>query len=92
MSNLTVAKQQVVDALLANESIMDGLMGAEAVVLLQWCVTQAELFGSTQGQRLETYGHDLAGQAQIICCIADYIDAAGTSHPAHLILPAPVHR
>ena len=86
MPKPTTAKQQVIDALLANESITDGLTDADADVMIQWCVTQVERFEPTKAQNLETYGHHLARQARTICRIATHIQDSDERHGIQLRL------
>ncbi len=70
------AKRQVIEALLENEALTDGLTDAEARVINQWCLDRVNMFAPTSEQSLEDYGRVLARQARMICRITSHIQAA----------------
>ena len=69
-------KRQVIEALLGNEALTDGLTDAEALVITQWCLDRVNAFEPTSEQSLEDYGQVLARQARTICRITSHIQAA----------------
>ncbi len=66
-------KQHVIESLLDNEALTDGLTDADARVVIQWMLDQVERFTPTAEQSLDAYGHHLARQARTISRIAAQI-------------------
>lgn len=87
----TTTKRQVIESLLENESLTDGLSDEYAQRILQWCVAQVEAFQDADAHRLVAYGQRLAQQARTVSRIAQHIlvgETAGRIHQRLQLLTA----
>ena len=66
-------KQRIIESLLENESLTDGLPDAQAQRLLQWCIRKIETSPLREEQALEEYGHRLALQARTASRLAQQL-------------------
>lgn len=65
--------QYVIESILDNESITDGLDDTRAQRIIQWCIAHVEAFQPQNDQALTEYGHHLAQQARTVTKIANHI-------------------
>ena len=65
--------QDVIESILDNESITDGLTDEHAQLIIQWCLEKVETFQSQDDQELAEYGHYLTQRARTIAKIANHI-------------------
>jgi hypothetical protein len=79
----TTTKRQVIESLLENESLTDGLSDEYAQRILQWCVAQVEAFQDADAHRLVAYGQRLAQQARTVSRIAQHILVGETAGRIH---------
>ena len=74
-------KQRIIESLLENESLTDGLPDEQAQRLLQWCMRQIEASPLREVQALAEYGHRLALQARTASRLAQQLlEGAEGSH------------
>lgn len=73
MSEHDATKRQVIEGILENESLTDGLTDVQAQHIIQWCLDKIEAFQSHDAQALENYGHLLARQARTMTRIVRHI-------------------
>ncbi len=74
MSGFEDSKQQIIEGLLENAALTDGLGDEDAQSLLNWCEAQVTAFTPTAARTLGDYGQHLAGQARTISRIATHIE------------------
>lgn len=79
MSGFEDSKQQILERLLENASLTDGLSDEDAQSLLSWCEARIAAFVPTAERTLSDYGQYLARQARAITRIARHIED-GDSH------------
>lgn len=73
MPDTSSSKKQLVEAILDNEALTDGLEDAEAQIVLRWAIDRIEAFVPTTDQPLDDYGQTIARQARTIARAANYI-------------------
>ena len=66
-----ITKHHVIESILDNESITDGLEDVYAQHIIQWCLEKVETF--PQDEALAEYSHRLVQQARTITKIAIHI-------------------
>lgn len=74
MPELEDSKQQIIERLLGNEALTDGLSDEDAQSLLHWCEAQVAAFTPTADCTLADYGQYLARQARTIARIVTRIE------------------
>ncbi len=74
MSDSEEHKQQIIEALLENAALTDGLGDEDAQDLLDWCAAQVAAFTPTAECTLADYGQQLARQARVMARIATHIE------------------
>ena len=65
--------QDVIESILDNESITDGLADEHAHLIIQWCLEKIETFQSQDNQEFVEYGQRLTQQARLISKIVNHI-------------------
>jgi hypothetical protein len=74
-------KRQVIDRILENEALTDGLDDEVAQRIIAWCLHQVETYATDDTHALEAYGQWLMRQGRIIARIAQHIqDGDDVSH------------
>jgi len=74
MSECEDNKQRIIEGLLDNETLTDGLSDEDAQSLLSWCEAQVTAFTPTADYTLADYGQHLARQARTIARLATHIE------------------
>ncbi len=67
-------KQQIIEGLLENAALTDGLCDEDAQSLLDWCAAQVAAFTPTAERPLDDYGQQLARQARTMARIVTHIE------------------
>lgn len=67
------SKQQVIESLLGNESLTDGLPDDQAQRILQWCIGKIEASTLREAGALAEYGQRLALQARTVSRLAQQL-------------------
>src|SRR5687768_7493315 len=67
-------KQRIIEGLLDNETLTDGLSDEDAQSLLSWCEAQVTAFTPTTDCTMADYGQHLARQARTIARLAIHIE------------------
>lgn len=68
-------KRQVIERILENEALTDGLDDEIAQRIIDWCLHQVETYAAADAQALEDYGKWLMRQGRIVARIAQHIQA-----------------
>lgn len=73
-------KQQVMEGLLDNEALTDGLVDEDAQSLLHWCEAQVIAFTPTAACTLSDFAQHLAHQARTIARLVTHIADGDSRH------------
>ncbi len=73
MPEYEAAKRQVIESILENESLTDGLSDTHAQRIIQWCLDKLEAFQPHEAVAIKHYGRRLARQARTITRILRHI-------------------
>jgi hypothetical protein len=68
-------KRQVIDRILENEALTDGLDDEIAQRIIDWCLHQVETYAADEARALGAYGQWLMQQGRIVARIAQHIQA-----------------
>jgi hypothetical protein len=66
-------KQYVIESILDNESVTDGLDDEAAQRIIRWCIEKIEASPEQDERALAEYGHHLTQQARTVARIANHI-------------------
>jgi len=75
MSANDACKQQVIERILDNEALTDGLDDESAQRIIDWCLHQVETYAGDDPRGIEAYGQGLMQQGRIVTRIVQHLQA-----------------